>query len=576
MKNGSNSEDRLRLLGVVGLVVMIALGNLSLYGQETKPAPNAGFGQVHLQVSCQPDLQDRFDRALAMLHAFSFSDATRVFASIAQQDPECGMAHWGLAASAVGSLYGGRAGPQEDQGEQAAEKAAIVGAKTPRERGYISTIGIFYKDKRNRPFADRLRVYANALKELHERYPEDPEAEIFYAYALSAMGSPTDQSFRYERDGAETLERLFREHPNHPGIAHYLLHCYDHTSLASRGINAARRLGRIAPESPHAAQFPAHIFTRVGLWQEAIQASQAGADFPDDVFFKPHAVDFLIYSYLQTGQDERAAEALERAAKLKIMPHILDAYAAAAMPSRYPIERRRWDEAAALRLPSIDIDWKRFPHAEAALVFSRALGAARLGDIAAAQKDIAELQELRAHLIGLHDAEGVWQTFWISEMEINQEMVRSWVLFREGKRDAALQLLRKVAESEDSTEIDPVMPATIISARQLLGEMLLESSRPKEALRAFEAALEKEPARYWAWFGAARSAEFSGDQERAILYYTQLLRQTQSAGTTRDASRIAEAFLAQHGIFMSVRSNLRTPPRPLSGSHHETDRTSRN
>jgi tetratricopeptide (TPR) repeat protein len=511
-----------------------------------------------------------------MLHVFSFADATRTFESIAQQDPECGMAYWGLAASAIGSLYGGRPGPQESQGEQAAEKAAIVSAKTPRERGYIAAIGVFYKDKQNVAFANRLSAYANALKELHERYPKDPEAEIFYAYALSALGSPTDRSLRYEREGAEILERLFREHPNHPGIAHYLLHCYDHTSLASRGIDAARRMGRIAPESPHAAQFPAHIFTRVGLWQEAIQASQAGADFRDDVFFKPHAMDFLIYSYLQTGQDEAAGESLKRAAQLKIIPHILDAYAAAAMPSRYAIERHRWDEAAALQLPTVDIDWKRFPHAEAALVFSRALGAARLGDIAAAQKDLMELQDLRARLIGLHDAEGVWQTFWVSEVEINEEMVRAWILHRQGEHNAALQLLSRAADKEDSTEIDPVMPGTIISARQLLGEMLLESGHPKEALRAFEAALETEPARYWAWFGAARSAELSGNQELAILYYTQLLRQTQSAGATRDTTRIAEAFLAQHGIFMSMGSNSRTPGRPSSGSRHETDRSSRN
>jgi len=533
------------------MAVLLCGMTLVGYGQQTKPGPVSGFGQVHLQISCQPEVQERFDQALAMLHTFSFPEATKTFAAVAQQDPDCGMAYWGLAASAVGSLYGGRPGPQASQGEQAAEKAAQVGAKTPRERGYIAAIRVFYKDSRSASYEARVRAYATALQRLHQEYPEDREAEVFYAYALSALGSPTDRTFKYELQGAEILEKLHREVPNHPGVLHYLLHCYDHTPLAPRGLDAARQLARTAPASPHAAEFPAHIFSRLGLWQESIEANQAGLHFTEDIFFKPHAADFLLYSYLQTGQDAEAGRVVDDASRLKFLPHLLDAYAAAAIPSRYAVERHRWDEAASLTLPAADIDWKVFPHAEAALVFSRALGEARTGKVDLAQNDLERLEELQHAVSRSIENEGVWQRFWATEIQINHDMVKAWLLYRQGESDAAVRLLRQAADKEDSTEIDPVMPGTIISARQLLGELLLDAKRPKEALEAFEVALRNEPARYWSLFGAAQAADRSGEQERATLYYTQLVWQTQGTDGTRDSIKAANKFVARHGIFTS-------------------------
>jgi predicted Zn-dependent protease len=524
------------------------------YGQQSKPDPATGFGQVHLQISCQPEAQAQFDQALAMLHTFSFPEATKTFAAVAQQDPDCGMAYWGLAASAVGSLYGGRPGPQASQGEQAAEKAALVGAKTPRELGYIAAIGVFYKDSKSLSYEARVRAYATALQRLHQEYPDDHEAEIFYAYALSALGSPTDQTFKYELQGAEILENLRRQIPNHPGVLHYLLHCYDHTPLAARGLEAARQFTGMAPSSPHAAEFPAHIFSRLGLWQESIQANQAGLHFTEDIFFKPHAADFLLYSYLQTGQDAEAARVVETASHLKFLPHLLDAYAAAAIPSRYAVERQRWDEAASLTLPAANIDWKLFPHAEAALVFSRALGEARLGKVDLARNDLERLEELQRAVSSSVENEGVWQRFWATEIQVNHDTVKAWLFYRQGEIDAAVQLLRQAADKEDSMEKDPVMPATIIPARQLLGEMLLDAQRPREALEAFEAALKNEPARYWELFGAAQAAERSGDEGRATFYYTQMIRQTQGTDGTRESTKVANEFLARHGIFTTLAS----------------------
>jgi tetratricopeptide (TPR) repeat protein len=539
------------------MVFLLCATTLVGYGQQTEPGAVTGFGQVHLQISCQPDVQKRFDQALAMLHTFSFPDATKTFAAVAQQDPECGMAYWGVAASAVGSLYGGRPGPHAGPGEQAAQKAALVGAKTPRERGYIAAIGVFYKGSSSDSYEARVRAYATALRHLHEEYPDDHEAEIFYAYALSALGSPTDRTFKYELQGAEILEKVRREIPNHPGLLHYLLHCYDHTPLAPRGLDAARQLARTAPASPHAAEFPAHIFSRLGLWQESIEANQAGLHFAEDIFFKPHAADFLLYSYLQTGQDAEAGRVVENASHLKFLPHLLDAYGAAAIPSRYAVERQRWDEAASLTLPAANIDWRVFPHAEAALVFSRALGEARLGKVDLAQNDLERLEELQRAVSSSVENEGVWQRFWATEIQINHDMVKAWLLYRQGESDAAIRLLRQAADKEDSTEIDPVMPGTIISARQLLGEMLLDAQRPREALEAFEAALRNEPARYWELFGAAQAAEHTGDQERAAFYYTELIRQTQGTDGARESNKVANEFLAQHGIFTTLTEGAR-------------------
>jgi tetratricopeptide (TPR) repeat protein len=502
------------------------------------------FGDVHFPIACLAGVQKKFDLALAMLHTFSFPAAAKKFTAVSQEDPDCAMAYWGLAATAIGSLYGGRPGPMTIEGEIAVEKAKAIGGKTSRERDYIATIELFYKGADKIDYATRARGYANALERLHRKYPEDREAEIFYAYALSALGAPTDQTFAYQLKSAAILEKLLVELPNHPGVIHYLLHAYDNAPHASRGLAAARRLPKIAPSSPHALQFPAHIFVRMGLWQESIETNRTGAAV-DDLFFKPHAMDFLVHSYLQTGQDVEAKRVIDEAATIKIIPHILDAYAIAAMPARYAVERRRWDEAAALTLPQErEFAWSLFPHAEAALVFARALGAARNGNIDAARKDLYHLQELRANLIKAN-SEGTWQEYWVSQLQNNHQIVTAWITYTQGRRDEALQILRAAADREDTTAWDPVMPGHIVSARLLLGEMLLDANDPLQAMREFEAALKAEPSRFWSLFGAARTADLAGDSAKAQAFYTRLVTQTAHADPERPALKVAKAFLAK-------------------------------
>src|SRR5215813_6201007 len=501
------------------------------------------FGEVYFPIACHADVQKKFDLALAMLHTFSFPAAAKEFTAVSQEDPDCAMAYWGLAATAIGSLYGGRPGPMTLEGEIAVEKAKAIGGKTSRERDYIATIELFYKGADKIDYATRARAYANALDRLHRKYPDDREAEIFYAYALSALGTPTDQTFTYELRGAAILEKLYAELADHPGVHHYLLHAYDNTPYASRGLTAALRLAKVAPSSPHALQFPAHIFNRMGLWHESIATNQAGAAV-DDLFFKPHAMDFLVHSYLQTGQAVAARGVVDQIATIKIIPHLLDTFAAAAMAARYAIERRCWDEAAALSLPQQGtFAWKDFPHAEAALVFTRALGAARAGDTDAAKKDLDLLQELRANLIKAN-SEGTWQEYWVSKIENDRQVVSAWIAYKHGRHDEALRMLRAAADHEDSTEWDPVMPGHIISARQNLGEMLLDANDSTQALQAFEAALKTEPFRFWSLYGAARAAELSGDLAKAETYYAMLVGQTASADVQQYPDlKVARAFL---------------------------------
>ena len=530
-----------RQLGRVALVTCVVVAGIP----SQAPSANAEeqFGEVHFPVSCNAGVQKNFDLALAKLHTFSFPDAAKTFAAVSREDPHCAMAYWGLAATAIGSLYGGRPGPMALQGEIAIEKAKAIGGRTSRERDYIAAVEVFYRDASKKDYAMRVRAYANAMEQLHRKYPDDREAEIFYAYALSALGSPTDQTFAYQLKAAAVLEKLLVALPNHPGVIHYLLHAYDNTAYASRGLGAARRLASVAPSSPHALQFPAHIFVRMGMWQESIDANRAGAAV-EDLFFKPHAMDFLVHSYLQTGQDATAKRVVDEAATITIVPHILDAYAMAAMPARYAIERRRWGEAASLTLPQSEFAWNLFPHAEATLVFARALGAARSGSIDAANKDLDRLQELRANLIKAN-SEGTWQEYWVSQIQIHHRMVTAWIAYTQGGRDEAVQILRAAADIEDSTEWDPVMPGNVISARELLGELLVEINEPTQALQAVEAALKREPNRFWTLFGAAQAAERSGDSAKAKTYYTRLVAQTSHADPERPALQVAKAFLAK-------------------------------
>jgi hypothetical protein len=500
------------------------------------------LGQVHFRVACSADVQQEFDRAVALLHSFAFDPSAKAFAAVVQKDPSCGMAHWGVAMTRLGNPFNWPPAPQAIQeGWAAVEKAKAAGGKTPREQDYIAAIELLYKDAEKIDHRTRAIAYERAMEQLSRMHPDDREAAIFYALALNATALPTDKTYANQLKAAEILEPIFAEQPNHPGVAHYLIHSYDYPPIAHRGLAAARRYASIAPAAPHALHMPAHIFTRRGFWQESIDANRASAASTKSHREKLHAMDYMEYAYLQLAQDQEAKRVLNDMNALEKInvEHFVSAYALAAIPARYALERRQWAEAAALTLPHSDFPWHRFPQSEAVLVFARALGAARSGDVEAARKDLTRLQELRDALAAAKL--GYWQ----EQVEIQHQVVTAWVTLAQGQGDDAIQILRTAADRENATEKATVTPGPIVPARELLGEMLLAENESQQALQAFEASMQIEPNRFWGLYGAARAAELAGDRDKARTFYAQLLALAERADGERPELAATRAFLAQ-------------------------------
>jgi hypothetical protein len=500
------------------------------------------LGKVHFSTSCSAAVQGEFDRAVALLHSFWLDAATKAFTDVAQKDPGCGIAYWGVAIAAYGNPFTWPPSPQAlADGRAAVEKAKNAGARTPRERDYIGAIETFYKDSDGVDHRTRALAYLKAMEQLSQRYPEDREAAIFYALALNATAVPTDKTYAQQLKAAAILEKIFAEQPHHPGVAHYLIHSYDYPPIAHRGLDAARRYASIAPSAPHALHMPAHIFTRRGYWQESIASNRASAASTKNHMGQLHAMDYLAYAHLQLGQDAQAKQVLDDVRALgKInVEHFVSGYALAAIPARYALERGRWAEAAGLTLSPSDFPWGRFPQAEAVLSFARGLGAARSGDVLAARQSVERLQALRDALATAKNA------YWAEQVDIQQRAVAGWIAHAETKQDEALAILRAAANMEAGTEKHPVTPGPLVPARELLGELLLELNQPAQALREFEATLRTEPNRFRTVYGAARAAELSGDTGKARTYYNELVALGRDADAERPELQRAKAFLAR-------------------------------
>ena len=500
------------------------------------------LGKVRFQTSCSAAVQSEFERAVALLHSFALEEARRAFVLVSDKDPGCGIAHWGVAMTMYGNPFAWPPAPKAlADGWAAIQKARAVGAKTQRERDYIAALETFYKDSDTVDHRTRALAYLKAMEQLSLRYPEDREAATFYALTLAATGLPTDKTYAQQLKAAEILEKIFAEQPDHPGVAHYLIHSYDYPAIAQRGLPAARRYASIAPSAPHALHMPSHIFTRRGFWQDSIESNRASAAAARNQFDQLHAMDYLAYAYLQGAQDVQARRVLD---EMKAIPkvtfeHFVTAYALAAIPSRYALERGRWGDAASLALHPADFPWSRFPQSEAILVFARGLGAGRSGNVAAARKDLDRLEALRDALAAAKVG------YWAEQVEIQRRVVAAWVARAEGKNEEALGLMRGAADMEDATDKHPVTPGPIMPARELLGEMLLEMNRPAESLKEFEASYRIEPNRFRGLYGAARAAELSGDMVKARSYYTTLLVLSQPADSECPELQHAKAVLSK-------------------------------
>lgn len=503
---------------------------------------SAVLGHVNFPISCAPALQPAFNNAVALLHSFWYKKAEEAFAAIAAADASCGMAEWGIAMSHFRQLWDPPTPADIAVAWPAVQHARLVGAKTERERNYISAIEALYKDSATRPYAARRLDYEKSMQHIYETYPEDPEAAIFYALAVRANAPIADKTYANQKKASAILEALFARYPDHPGLAHYIIHCDDYPSLAPLALDAARGYAKIAPDAPHALHMPSHIFTRLGLWEESIDSNLASAmsarknGLTGDEL---HAMDYLVYAYLQTGQDEKAIET----ANAMPRPQSNDAayytglYATAIVPARLAVERHRWAEAATLKLASDVFPGGRYSSTESELYFAKALGAARLGNIAAARDALQQITSLRERLSQNDD------NYSANLADIQRQSAEAWLTFTTGKREDALRQMRAAAGREDATEKLPVTPGAVVPARELLGEMLFESNQPAAALEAFELSLGFAPGRFNALAGAARAAVASGSAEKAAQYYSKLLANCAHSPSSRPELLEARAFL---------------------------------
>ena len=513
--------------------------------------PGEQLGKVVFRVDCSAAAQREFNRAVALYHSFWFDPATESFRKVLQLDPGCGMGWWGQALSALANPFGWPAPAKAMQvGAAAIEQGLKTGARTQRERDYIAALAKLFENWDKTEHRPRALAWEAAMEQLAQRYPDDDEARIFYALSLVANALASDKTFARQLKAGEILEPYFRSQPDHPGAAHYLIHAYDYTELVQRGLPAARRYASIAPSAPHALHMPAHIFTRLGLWEDSIVTNSASARAAKaelkstshtlGSYNAVHAMDYMVYAHLQLGQDAAALRLIEEAAAVERVDatNFAAAYGFAAMPARYALERRRWDEAAKLELLPKSLPWNQFPHAEAIVVYARALAKARQHDVPGARDEIARLQQLRDALATMKLA------YWVQQTEIQIVAASAWLALAEDREDDALGLMRQATEMEAATDKHPVTPGPLVPARELLGEMLLQVGQPARALAEFERLEQAEPNRLLPLYDAARAAEASGDSAKARVYYRKLLDLTAKRDTERPEIARARALLA--------------------------------
>ena len=531
--------------------IVVLLGLLFAGSAGAQQVPEK-LGTVNFPTSCSPAAQKEFTRAVALLHSFWFSEAIKGFEAALVADPSCGIAYWGGAVARLGNpLAGPPPAKDVELGAATVAKGRTVGAKTQRELDYIVAIEVFYKDYDKVDHRTRAQSYEKAMESLAARYPQDREAAIFYALALNITLNPNDKTYANQLKAAAILEKVFAVEPNHPGVAHYLIHSYDFPPIADKGLDAARRYASIAPSAPHAQHMPSHIFTRLGYWQESIDTNRASVEAAKEELRQAkleagsynalHAMDYIEYAALQIAKDKEAQAVVDEIRGIQKLDteHFAAAFAFTAIPARYALERRQWAEAAELSLHPQTLSWQKFPQAESILWFARGVGAARGGNVEGAKRNLARLEALRDSM------KAAKNTYWAEQTEIQRLAVAGWIARAEGRNDEALALLRKAADAEGATEKHPVTPGSIQPAREMLAELLLELGQPAKALAEFEASQRTDPNRFHGIAGAARAAEQAGDRERARRYYAELLVLTKSADSDRPEIKQAKAYLGQ-------------------------------
>jgi len=510
------------------------------------------FGTVHFETSCGQEAQRQFDQAVAMLHSFFYPETEKAFRAVVEREPSCAMGYWGIAISQRPNPLTAPFPPQLlQQGWAAIQHAREAGARTERERDWIEALARFFESHDSVDQQTRTRRYEAAMARLHARYPADSEASVFYALALLEAVDLMDKSYASQLKAAAILAQVQKSQPAHPGVVHYTIHAYDYAPIASKGLPAARRYATLAPSAPHALHMPSHIFSTLGMWPEAIQtnlaADQANRDYaastsatakanPASIPGRYHALDFLVNSYLQIAQDGRARAIVDErnSPGASIAGGSITAHTGfAAIPVRYALERHAWAEAAAL--PPMKTP---FPQADAIIYFGRALGAARLGNAAAAQQELSRLAQIRQGLASAGDP------YWAEQVGIQEAAASAWIALAEKDAAGAVTFMTAAADREDRSEKHIAMENRLSPMRELFGELLLEAGRPAEALRQFERSLEVVPGRFRSLAGVARAAAESGNRRAATAHYRRLLALAPDAGSDRPALDAARKYLA--------------------------------
>jgi hypothetical protein len=540
------------------LLVLSCLFTLSAFADDDKgdkdhhhheDLTETQLGTVHFPISCAASVQKPFARGVALLHSFWYEEAEKEFLDIAKDDPNCAMAHWGIAMSIWHQLWNEPDEKVVARGLEEVKAGEAIVERMPkkvslREYAYIQALGAFYGGFKETNHAVRATAYCHAMQKVYESYPDDHEAAAFYALSLLASEPHHDETFANRKAAAAILEKLFAIDPDHPGVAHYLIHSYDKPQLAQLGIPAARRYAQVAPAAPHALHMPSHIFARVGLWQDDINSNLASVAATRKTAamgmggegHQFHAMDFLVYAYLQSGREADAARVID---DIKAMPKMESMYghdfdpqtnALSAFPALYDLELRHWPDAAALTLVAGATDQDHdITH------WARAIGAARSGDLTQAHKDLREIESLRQKALAEKKTE-------VAEgMEQDYQEAEAWILHAEGEDDKAAGILRTLADKNDKLGDEPGW----IPAREMLADLLLEAKHPQQALAEYQTDLKLNPNRFNGLYGAARAAESAGKHGDANEYYTLLLKTCEGGGSTRPELSHAKELLAR-------------------------------
>lgn len=528
-------------------------GDLLLCGD-----PN--FGEVSFSLSCRYDLRETFNLGLSLIHSFEYAEAEKAFVSILDQDSECLMAYWGTAMSILNHPLSLKQNPESlKRGEALLKVAQTLAPNNDREKDYIDAVSIYFKDWQTLDTQTRKLKYESKMKELYVKYPGDVETAVFYSLAILATADLNDKTYSKQKESGKILENLFKTNPNHPGIAHYIIHNYDSPELANLALKTARQYSVIAPASAHAQHMPSHIFTRLGLWDESIKSNIDSANsavcYAESVnpnaswVSEIHAIDYLVYAYLQLGDNARAKLEMDKVKEIKeVFPkdHFASAYALIAIPARLAVENKNWELATKLKLPNTNLDWGKATWPKAILHFSRALGFTNTGNSLAAQKELEILISLRNQL---NEAENIYES---GQVTIQIEAIKGWIEYSKGNADKAIEYMKLASNLESETSKAAVTPGEIIPADELLADLYLALNRPEDALKAYKLNLKGHPSRFNGIYGAAKAAQQLNDTKLTAYYFEKLIKLSENVNSSRPEIAEAKEFLANNSNSKNV------------------------